>query len=255
MSKRPKIIRGMVCDEHGNPQQTRAVNASDLKRGPRRREQLPEDLRDKAERLFQRVGRFLMTQDEWNEGFLHDMHPDRELAIWQSIADVCESSIGRRIKDKTRRIRAVTAVSAGLVDAGGHLGLTDDLIAEIREALGYVTPSGGRVSAESRTAVPEGMVHISQLAKAMEGDWQSRNDPLIDALRSVDVVVAVNQERTQVRVVYGKATLEAIARKDPAVVGQSPTAMQVVCVLSDDRDDLEVLCAICMVIKGSCDSE
>jgi len=45
-------------------------------------------LEGRARKLYERVGKFLCpTYEQWELGFLRDTHPEREIRIWEWIAD------------------------------------------------------------------------------------------------------------------------------------------------------------------------
>ena len=97
------------------------------------------------------------------------------------------------------------------------------------------------------------MANIGELKDAVKGDWRSRTSPILDELRNADAVVASDSKLLHSRIIFGRAVIEALARGDVEVVSRSPkpTVMNVALDLSGRTDDLEVLCAICDVIKGS----
>ena len=55
----------------------------------RRREKLPPDLEAKASAVYAVLGRHLnQTIEKWLDGFCFDMNPDKEIAIWETYAQI-----------------------------------------------------------------------------------------------------------------------------------------------------------------------
>ena len=66
----------------------RKVPSRDIKQGPIRHEEgLTPLLEELARVLFQKVGHFVHpTFEQWELGFMRDLHPWREILIWENIA-------------------------------------------------------------------------------------------------------------------------------------------------------------------------
>lgn len=72
----------------GASQQTEAIDPAKLKPGPIRHADLPPDLLKRAtalEPVFADV--YPTTHENWIEGFRRDAHPEREIAIWEQMAE------------------------------------------------------------------------------------------------------------------------------------------------------------------------
>jgi len=62
------------------------VDLSQLRPGPIRHESLPPKLLEMVKAVYDVIGQYLgMTLEQFEIGFMRDMHPERELAIWCSI--------------------------------------------------------------------------------------------------------------------------------------------------------------------------
>ena len=142
MSKRqkPLLLRASQTDADGTVKNT-AINADDIKPSERRRNELPPDLKLRAGALFGRVGKTLnATREKWYDGFLRDLNPEREIAVWERIADVTDAlwaSEPQELRKLDRRslLRAVLMVSSELVDIPSQVpGITDDGVNVIRAA-------------------------------------------------------------------------------------------------------------------------
>ena len=62
------------------------IDPSKLRQGPIRHETLSPELLDQIKNVFDVIGRYTgMTLEEFEVGFMRDMHPEREVAVWCSI--------------------------------------------------------------------------------------------------------------------------------------------------------------------------
>jgi hypothetical protein len=72
------------------------VNLLDLKPSPLRRSQLPLDLEQRARAVYGRLGAegtLIPTFEQFELDFCRDAHPEREIAIWETMATVLEKSL------------------------------------------------------------------------------------------------------------------------------------------------------------------
>lgn len=68
-----------------------AVKLSELRPGPIRHSELDPFLTAWARALYARVGKFMQpTFEQWELQFLRDLHPHRELFVWEGIAKTFE---------------------------------------------------------------------------------------------------------------------------------------------------------------------
>jgi hypothetical protein len=138
--KKPLLLRASQTDADGTVKNT-AINANDIKPSERRRNELPPDLKLRADALFARVGNTLnTTREKWHDGFLRDLNPEREIAVWERIADVTDAlwaSEPQELRKLDRRslLRAVLMVSSQMIDIPSQVaGITDEGVAVIRAA-------------------------------------------------------------------------------------------------------------------------
>lgn len=67
----------------------KAIAGDGLKDSGPRHAQLPPELQARADKLLDRIGKYLgHTEQSWRDGFCRDMHPDRQIKLWERIADV-----------------------------------------------------------------------------------------------------------------------------------------------------------------------
>jgi hypothetical protein len=138
--KKPLLVRAAQIQEDGTVKET-TINAGDMKPGERCRDELPPDLKARVDAVYERVGRsFSKTREDWHDGFCRDQNPDREIGIWERIADVTddlwasEPKVLQRL-NRTSLLRAVLMVASGMVDIPAQVpGITDEGVAVIRAA-------------------------------------------------------------------------------------------------------------------------
>jgi hypothetical protein len=142
MSKRqkPLLVRADQVGDDGTVKTT-TINADDIKPSERRRDELPSDLKHRADALFERVGKALNAiREKWYDGFLRDQNPEREIGVWERIADVTDAlwaSEPQELRKLDRRslLRAVLMVSSEMVDIPSQVaGIGDEGVAVIRAA-------------------------------------------------------------------------------------------------------------------------
>jgi hypothetical protein len=98
-----------------------SVHLSDIKRAPLRHEQLADDLLKRIEATYRAIGHFhCPTLEQWELGFMEDMNPESEVAIWEVLAkafqlykEKCWKS-GRLKRERARKlVAALTMISWG----------------------------------------------------------------------------------------------------------------------------------------------
>jgi len=133
MREKPRLIRAQMVDEHGNPIGDRTIRQDELRTGPKVREALSPDLQQRVMVLYNKVGNLLYSSPaEWIDGFLHDQHPDREIALWERMSRLLPDARGITGLPKAKALRLLVAISSGLVDPGAHFGLDDKKIEAVR---------------------------------------------------------------------------------------------------------------------------
>ena len=73
------------------------IDASELKMGERRAESFPEDIRDLFRELKSKLDEvYPMSLEQWEDGFLRDAHPEKEIAQWLYVADIYSRFTSKR---------------------------------------------------------------------------------------------------------------------------------------------------------------
>ena len=108
----------MSSDEKQSDER-REVRVEDLKQGPlRHSEGLTPLLEGLARDLFATVGRFVCpTFEQWELGFMRDMHPWRELLIWETIARTYKLYLAEHpeAEDDNELAGTIVSLSLGVV--------------------------------------------------------------------------------------------------------------------------------------------
>jgi hypothetical protein len=118
----------------------------EIRSGPIRHESLPPDLLETIKIVHHQLGRYLgETLEQFEVGFMRDMHPEREVAVWCRIAVAWHTYhmeyLGGKLhaeKDERRILGALLAISTG-VDDPGSLGVPVELGQKLLEC--YLRPT------------------------------------------------------------------------------------------------------------------
>lgn len=109
------------------------VDPSQLRPGPIRHETLPSDLLEQVRAVYDTIGAYLdTTLEQFEVGFMRDMHPESEVAVWCSIAaawlDYHEKFLGDVLPDgdEKKLLAALIAISTGVNDVD-KLGVSVDV--------------------------------------------------------------------------------------------------------------------------------
>jgi hypothetical protein len=100
------------------------VDPEQLRPGPIRHEALPPELLDLIKAVFDRIGPYFnMTLEQFEIGFMRDLHPEREIALWCRITKAWlayhEDFLGNKTlpdQDEKKLVAALVAISTGMQD-------------------------------------------------------------------------------------------------------------------------------------------
>jgi hypothetical protein len=100
------------------------IDPSQLRPGPIRNESLPPELLDQIKAVFDVIGPYIgMTLEQFEIGFLRDMHPESEVALWCSITaawlayhEKFLSDVMLPDEDERNMLGALIAISSGVED-------------------------------------------------------------------------------------------------------------------------------------------
>lgn len=110
------------------------VDSKQLRPGPIRHESLPSTLLEQIKSVFDVIGKYLnMTLEQFEVGFMRDMHPEQEAAVWCSITAAWlsyhEKHLNNEVgpdEEEQKLLGALIAISAGVEDVA-RLGVPADV--------------------------------------------------------------------------------------------------------------------------------
>jgi hypothetical protein len=108
------------------------IDPSQLRPGPIRHRTLSPALLEQIKAVYDVIGKYLdMTLEQFEVGFMRDMHPEREVALWCCIASAWLAYHKKYLNDELladeeekKILAALVAISTG-VDDVRRLGLPD----------------------------------------------------------------------------------------------------------------------------------
>ncbi|MHB8974094.1 MAG: hypothetical protein ACYC3X_26200 [Pirellulaceae bacterium] len=100
------------------------VDLSELRPGPIRHDKLSLELLELIRSVFEIVGPYLKsTLEQFEIGFMRDMHPEREVAVWCSITSAWIAYHEKHLddvllpdEDEQKLLGALIAISTGVED-------------------------------------------------------------------------------------------------------------------------------------------
>jgi hypothetical protein len=100
------------------------VDPGKLRPGPIRNESLPPELLDQIKAVFEVIGPYInMTLEEFEIGFMRDMNPESEVALWFNITKAWlayhEDFLGNKTlpnEEERNILGALIAISTGIED-------------------------------------------------------------------------------------------------------------------------------------------
>ena len=123
-----KAQTAMSAPEH------QMVDPNDLQPGPIRHETLPPELLEHIRAVYDVIGPYLgTTLEQFEIGFMRDMHPESEVAVWCSITAAWiayhEKHLGNEFlpdDEEGKLVGTLVAISTGLKDAA-MLGVPEEV--------------------------------------------------------------------------------------------------------------------------------
>lgn len=100
------------------------VDPKQLRPGPIRHETLPPELLERVKAIYEVIGPYInMTLEQFEIGFMRDMHPESEVALWCSITAAWLAYHEKHLNDETlpddqerQMLGALIAISTGVDD-------------------------------------------------------------------------------------------------------------------------------------------
>ena len=124
------------------------INPSQIRPGPIRNKSLSPELLDQIKAAFDVIGKYLgMTLEEFEIGFMRDMHPEREVATWFRITKAWlayhEDFLANETlpnEEERKLLGALFAISTGVEDVT-KLNVSEEVGRRLIRC--YDDPAGG----------------------------------------------------------------------------------------------------------------
>jgi hypothetical protein len=124
------------------------IDPRKLRPGPIRHESLPPELLEQIQAVYDVIGPYLgMTLEQFEVGFMRDLHSDSEVALWCRIAKAWlayhEDFLGNKtlpIEAERKLLAALIAISTGVEDTS-KLNVPADVGRKLLQC--YDDPAGG----------------------------------------------------------------------------------------------------------------
>lgn len=134
------IVKAQVYDGNGNVVNTVVPLSSLESRTEPLHDSLPKELLERGAVLWNRIGRFVKAgegKDKWIDGFRIEAHPDREMLVWEIVADACDLYFEANPSAKSSRtarsriIGTMLGVSFGALNVQQYAKIDAKLEAEL----------------------------------------------------------------------------------------------------------------------------
>lgn len=170
MRQKPHLIQTREIQDDGTTK-FRTSNISDLKPATvKRHHALPHQLARRAKDVWKKIDGYahVDSQTAFLDGFLYDTHPEKEIGIWERLAEVftrCVKELRPNEASKKSILRLIVTVSISTVDVEGVTGVPPEVLARVQAQFDIVT---------RRQYAP----HL----RAFADDVEEHGTPLTDAL-------------------------------------------------------------------------
>ena len=204
MRQKPKIIRVNVHSPDGSIT-NEARNMDDLHTAKvKRHHALPHDLARRAKAVWKRTVEVshVSSQTAFLDGFCYDTHPDREISMWEQIAQVYEMAMEARtggdattLQERKQLLGAAIGITINAVDMEGSQGIPDAVTVEIRGYFEAIRKRGNaQIVRKMADDVEAGDLNPAEIAaireKALEGHEGAPPEEMVRMLDMLDQAVA-----------------------------------------------------------------
>ena len=248
--ERVRVAASQALDEidKDKKERLREVPLEDIKQGPiRQQEGLTPLLEQLAKAIFAEVGYLLCpTFEEWELGFLRDVHPWREILIWENIARTFDLVVAKRPQAAYSKLIAGTIVSIST----GHVP-ENNVQYELRKL--YLEACENEWSAPSGEpfTFPKNQALVLQYEDIVD-EWDGAIHPNIRGnvdprrvLTDADVIMGKASSSGKQFCIYGRDHLED---------GGIPEGLKTLFIRLDTENEktreLEEICYVVQQIKG-----
>ncbi len=232
----------------------RLVPVDKLKPGPLRHKRgLSPLLEQIARMLYSKVGHFVYPSfEQWELGFLRDMHPWREILVWEAIARTHDLYVAKH-PDADMQQPVGTIVSISL----GHVSEKEtEAEKELRTLFSEACKMRWTALTDEPFEVPDGNAIVLQYEDVVD-EWDGSIHPNLrrqldprPILAQADIILGQDIKIEKVFCLFGMDRLED---------GGVPAGLKTVVICLDPKNEktqeLGKLCAVVKAIKGHHDCE
>jgi len=190
----------------------RTVRLNGPRQGPIRHKQgLSPLLTDLARNLFQRAGRYVHPSfEQWELGFMRDMHPWREILVWEVICRAYEAYLARH-PEAANVAKIIPALAA--ISAGGTLEKEPEKSQELQELYREAWGKRWTPLLDSPVDFPDDSALVLQYDDIVDGH-DGRIDPRLNraidprcAIAGAEIILGMDHRDHQF-IIYGQDILE-----------------------------------------------
>jgi hypothetical protein len=144
MRQKPHIIQAREIQDDGTAS-FRASNIGDLKPATvKRHHALNHQLARRARDVWKKIAGYahVDTQTDFLDGFLYDTHPEKEILIWEGLAEIftrCVKDLQPDEPSKKSILRLIVTISIKTVDVEGVTGVPPEVLARVQEQFRLAT--------------------------------------------------------------------------------------------------------------------
>ena len=231
-----------------------SVPLSEIKQGPLRHKQGLSPLLTKLARdLFRRGGHYIYPSfEQWELGFMRDMHPWREILIWEAICRAYEAYLAKH-PEAANDVKLIPTIAA--ISAGATLEKEPERSQELQDLLKKAWGKRWTPLLESPLEFPDDSAIVLQyedIVDTHDGQIDPKLNRAIDprcALAGAELILGMDhREQDQHFVIYGRDILD----QPPA--GEVPQGTRVLIISLDSQNsktnELEQILAVVQVVKG-----
>lgn len=229
------------------------VPLEDIKQGPiRQQERLTPLLEQLAKAIFTKVGYLLYPAfEQWELGFLRDVHPWREILVWENIARTFDRFVAKHPKAAHSKLIVGTIVSVST----GHVpenSIQEELRTLYTEACKkqWVSLLGEPFEFPENQAV---VLPYEDIVDEWDGSIHPNLRGQVDSrqmLADADIILGMDSQTERKFCLYGRDHLED---------GGIPQGLKTLVIRLDPENgktrELDKTCAIVQAIKGRHDCE
>ena len=227
----------------------REVPLKDLKLGPlRHKKGLTPLLEELARAILAKLGHFVHTTfEQWELGFMRDMHPWREILIWETIARTFDLySAKHPDADGEQVVGTIVVISTGKVSENESETEKElrEMYAEARKKQWVAPPGEPFEFPQDQAIVLQYEEIVDEWNGAIHPNLRRQADPR-RILNDADVIIGMDSKSEEHFCIYGRDRLEE---------GKIPEGLRTL-VVSLDREnektqELAKMCSIVESIKG-----